>query len=234
MTSRRQIEANRHNSRKSCGPRSAAGKAKASRNALRHGLAVMVSRPSAPAGVIETVARAICGDDADPQVFALAVKVAENEIMLEAIRTQQVAMVERLREPYARSFGKPDNPVGRAKGKLMAARLAAREINARLPQIMEKYKDQMPPPMKVDENLPHWLRDDDDDIVPIRLKALLHEPDPAAEEKALELARKQIEERDEYEALEAAIVDLIRLDRYQRRAWSRQKKPSANCCGPRS
>jgi hypothetical protein len=76
--------------------------------------------------------------------------------------------------------------------------------------------------MKVDEYLPHWLRYDDD-IVPIRFEALLHEPDPAAEEKALELA-KQIEERDEYEALEAAIVGLIRLDRYQRRAWSRQKK----------
>ena len=48
------------------------------------------------------------------------------------------------------------------------------------------------------------------------------EPD----ERAVALARRQIEEqeRDEHEALEAAAVDLVRLDRYQRRAWSRQKR----------
>jgi hypothetical protein len=43
------------------------------------------------------------------------------------------------------------------------------------------------------------------------------------EERALDLARKQIKDRDEFEALEQAAVDLIRLDRYERRAWSRQK-----------
>jgi hypothetical protein len=72
---------------------------------------------------------------------------------------------------------------------------------------MEIYKDQMLPPMKVDVR--DWLRYDD--IVPIRLKALLDHRDPAAEEKARELDRQQ--ERDEYEALEAAAIDLIRLDR---------------------
>jgi hypothetical protein len=30
--------------------------------------------------------------------------------------------------------------------------------------------------------------------------------------------------RDDYEALEAAVPDLIRLERYERRAWSRQKR----------
>jgi hypothetical protein len=39
MTSERQIAANRRNSRKSRGPRTAAGKSIASRNALRHGVA---------------------------------------------------------------------------------------------------------------------------------------------------------------------------------------------------
>jgi hypothetical protein len=44
-------------------------------------------------------------------------------------------------------------------------------------------------------------------------------------ERALDLARKQIEqqERDEHEALKEAIPDLIRLERYERRAWSRQQ-----------
>ena len=47
---------------------------------------------------------------------------------------------------------------------------------------------------------------------------------PAEEERALDLARKQIKERDEFEAFEQAAIDLIRLDRYERRAWSRQKR----------
>jgi hypothetical protein len=32
------------------------------------------------------------------------------------------------------------------------------------------------------------------------------------------------QQRTEYEALEEAIPDLIRLERYERRAWSRQKR----------
>jgi hypothetical protein len=48
MTSVRKIEANRHNGRKSCGPRTAAGKATASRNALQHGLAALTHRQTVP------------------------------------------------------------------------------------------------------------------------------------------------------------------------------------------
>ena len=44
------------------------------------------------------------------------------------------------------------------------------------------------------------------------------------EERALDLARQQIKERDEFEALEQAAIDLLRLDRYERRAWSQQKR----------
>ncbi len=63
----------------------------------------------------------------------------------------------------------------------------------------------------------------------IRITALLDEvngSDPGQKERAVRLARKRIEEqqRDEYEALEAAAADLIRLERYERRAWSRQKR----------
>jgi hypothetical protein len=66
-------------------------------------------------------------------------------------------------------------------------------------------------------------------IVPVRLKALLQEPDNI-DEQTIERARKQVKEReeiegrDEHQALEAAIPDLKRLVRYERRAWSRQKR----------
>ena len=81
MTSNRKIAANRRNSRKSCGPRTAAGKSDASRSALRDGLVeVITHRQPLPSIEIEEFARALCGDDADPATFAQAVKVAENEM----------------------------------------------------------------------------------------------------------------------------------------------------------
>jgi hypothetical protein len=173
------------------------------------------------------------------------------------------------------------------KARFMQAWLADREIGLRLPEMLEKYKDQIGPPPKYKNAQPpvltskqerevlmevkrrrklkkqkppkrieditrsewidvlqSWGVQDpleiieppsiwetigncDIGIVPIRLKALLEEPD-SIDDKTLELARQQIEQqtekRDEYEALEAASLDLKRLDRYQRRTWSRQKR----------
>jgi hypothetical protein len=43
MASERQIAANRRNARKSTGPRSAAGKKRASRNAYRYGLTLSIT-----------------------------------------------------------------------------------------------------------------------------------------------------------------------------------------------
>jgi hypothetical protein len=96
-----------------------------------------------------------------------------------------------------------------------------REIQKLVPPALKKYEAQMLPPIPgVD-----W-RDGTDDIVPIRLKALLQELTDEEEERALQLAREQIrrQQRNEYEALEEAIPDLIRLERYERRAWSRHKR----------
>ena len=56
MTSARKVAANRRNSCKSCGPRTAAGKAIASRNALRHGLSAIVNRQATPSAEIERLA----------------------------------------------------------------------------------------------------------------------------------------------------------------------------------
>lgn len=220
MTTKQKIEANRRNSRKSCGPRTAAGKSIASRNALRHGLAAIALRQSAPSAEIDEFAGALCDDDRDPALFAQAVKIAENEMTLRAIRAQQAAAIERLREPYVAPFSRKDNSLELAKRRSFEARLAEREIRARVPELLQKYKDQMPPPLKLDDKYPDWICGE---LVPIQLRALLQEPDDIDEETR-ERARKRIEERNEHEALEAAIGDLIRLDRYQRRAWSRQKK----------
>lgn len=109
MTSNRRIDANRRNSRKSCGPRTAAGKASASRNALQHGLAALTHRPPAPSAEVEEFARALCGDNQDPILLAQAVKVAESKMELCAVRAQKVAVIERLRNRHAAPFSNKDS-----------------------------------------------------------------------------------------------------------------------------
>ena len=46
------------------------------------------------------------------------------------------------------------------------------------------------------------------------------------DDETLERARKEIEarQRDEHDAFRTAAPDLVRLDRYECRAWSRQKR----------
>jgi hypothetical protein len=245
MTSVRKIEANRRNSRKSCGPRTAAGKSIASRNALRHGLAVITHGQTMPGPEVEQFARALCGGDDDPVLFAKAVQIAQNQMTLRDVRAYQVYVIERLREPYEVPFAKKDNCLELATGRSMEGWLAVWEIKKQLPAVLEKYREQMglanvpapqdPAPwtneLVLDDETLHfykvtdWARlGDADMIVPIKLKARVEEAE--VDETIRELARKRLEERerDEFEALEAAVLDLIRLGRYERRAWSRQKR----------
>jgi hypothetical protein len=92
MSSERRIAANRKNGRSS-GPRTKAGKIRASRNALRHGLAVISHDQSIPSGEIARLAKALCGDDSDPALLAQAQVIAQNAMVLRAIREQQTAVV---------------------------------------------------------------------------------------------------------------------------------------------
>jgi hypothetical protein len=128
MTSQRKITANRHNSRDSCGPRTAAGKARASRNTQRHGLAAVTHRLPVPSAEIEQLARAICGDDKDPALFAQATAIAENELALRAIHERQIDCVERLREMTAEPLAVGDNVVKLAKAIFRRAMLAREQI----------------------------------------------------------------------------------------------------------
>jgi hypothetical protein len=59
--SERKRAANRANARHSTGPRTAPGKAKVARNALRHGLARTITPDPAHAAEVEALARSICG-----------------------------------------------------------------------------------------------------------------------------------------------------------------------------
>lgn len=243
MTSNRKIQANRHNSRKSCGPRTAAGKSIASRNAIRHGLAALTHRKIVPSAEIEQFARALCGSDSDPILFAQAMKIAENKLLLQAIHKQQVYAVERLRERTTVPFAKKDNSLEVAKLRSVESRQAEREIQARLPDLIAKYKDKISAVMELDEPtslnsyeaMMNWLTGgiiSEADILPSILQELGSETKPV-DNQTLELARKQIEagQRDEHEALKAAARDLVRIDRYENRAWSRQMRATREFIG---
>jgi hypothetical protein len=105
MASERQIVANRRNSRKSTGPRSGAGKTRASRNAYRHGLTLSITSTAEYAKQLETLVRKIAGDTKDPIKLERARAIAQAELELARVRRAKVALIER-----ASAFGELDPP----------------------------------------------------------------------------------------------------------------------------
>jgi hypothetical protein len=85
VTSPRKIFANQRNSLCSTGPKTAAGRARAAKNARRHGLSVPVTSDPALSAEVETLALQIAGD-APPELIELARRVAEAQIDVMRIR----------------------------------------------------------------------------------------------------------------------------------------------------
>jgi hypothetical protein len=86
MTSDRKIKANRANARASTGPRTARGRARAARNAFRHGLNLPVCSNPALSEEVKALAREIAGPDANPRIKQLARRVAEAQTDLRRVR----------------------------------------------------------------------------------------------------------------------------------------------------
>jgi hypothetical protein len=105
MTSARQLAANRQNARKSTGPRSAAGKHRASFNSFRHGLSS--GGPIMERGHrerVELLARHLA-DGLGPTVLEEAWTAAAAHCELMYIRRMQLALIERIK-----TFGTLDVP----------------------------------------------------------------------------------------------------------------------------
>jgi hypothetical protein len=77
VATERQRSANQANAGRSTGPRTRAGKAVASGNARRHGLAAAVSREPGADTEIERLARAIADEASRPDLVGLARRIAE-------------------------------------------------------------------------------------------------------------------------------------------------------------
>jgi hypothetical protein len=95
MTSPAKIAANRRNARRSTGPRSAAGKARARRNAFRHGLTTPASLDHVAMDRIDNLVDALTIDVHSQLQFQLATVAAEAQAEIERVRQTKVNLVNR-------------------------------------------------------------------------------------------------------------------------------------------
>jgi hypothetical protein len=95
VASERQIAANRSNARKSTGPRSGAGRKRASHNAHSHGLTLSISS-AALAKQLEKSARKIAGGSKNEIILEHARAAAQAEFDLARVRQVKLALIERV------------------------------------------------------------------------------------------------------------------------------------------
>ena len=204
MSSARRIAANQINGRKGRGPRTAAGKAKISQNAYRHGFAAIHHGNSVERSQIEQMAKAICGHLSDPLLFEQALKIAESEFLLRCVSAECIGVIERLRDGTTIALAKGDNSLAVARARCLEFDRAAEELD----RIRARF------------GVAEWgLLDPLSDRV---LEELENQPPQPGWKPT------PIPERDELDAVCKALPDLHRLARYQRRAWTRRKRAVRN------
>ncbi len=214
MSSQAQIAANRANGRKSRGPRTAAGKTRASRNALRYGFGALSRRDPAYFPEIERIARSYCEGDTDPLLFEQALIIAENDMILICVNAECLAAIERMRDPHAVPFSDSKASFAGARARFAQAQLAYTELVEAKAKTTEAGK--VITNGEVVDSVPgkNSTRSEDattGNTEASRSTSAAQEPHPPAQ-------------YDEFEAMRRAAPDLARLERYRRRASSRRKR----------
>ena len=111
MTTPRKLFANRQNSLRSTGPKTAAGRARAARNARRHGLRVPVLSDPVLSPQVEAMAREIAGD-ASPELIELARRIAEAELDVMRVRRVRNDLLEQAFSKLDHRFSISPQPAG--------------------------------------------------------------------------------------------------------------------------
>jgi len=93
MTSAAQRAANRSNAKSSTGPRTAAGKIRSSRSALKHGLSIPIASDPEMSVEMEALARKIMGENPDPALLPFARQIADAQLDLDRVRRARYAIL---------------------------------------------------------------------------------------------------------------------------------------------
>jgi hypothetical protein len=93
MTSAAQRAANRRNAKFSTGPRTAVGKIRASRNALKHGLSIPIASDPQISAEIEALAHKIMGENPVPALLPFARQIADAQLDLNRVRRARHALL---------------------------------------------------------------------------------------------------------------------------------------------
>jgi hypothetical protein len=96
MTSEAKIVANRRNAQRSTGPRTAPGKARVRRNAVRHGLAACVVGDLNAATEVDRIAATIHGPEACSSEREQAVAIAEAQVTLKQVRRARTKILDQM------------------------------------------------------------------------------------------------------------------------------------------
>src|SRR4051812_31014537 len=93
MATEKQIAANRANAKKSTGPKTAAGRLKSSRNALRHGLSLPLWIDIATLQQADAIVRLLTPDQTDEKKLTAASEVAQAQVDLLRIRAVRAKLM---------------------------------------------------------------------------------------------------------------------------------------------
>lgn len=104
--------ANRKNAKRSTGPKSTRGKARASRNAVRHGLAAARMGDALVSAEAERMAKTFGFNDMSPAQFEQFLTIAKCQVELDRVTAARIAVVDReLTRQAAPHQAAPDQPV---------------------------------------------------------------------------------------------------------------------------
>jgi hypothetical protein len=209
MSSQAQVAANQSNGRKSRGPRTAAGKSRASRNALRHGLAAISRYNPAYFPEIDRIAKAYCEGDNDPLLFEQALIMAECDLILMYVAAERLAAIARMRDPKAIPFSDTKASLARARARFAQAKFAYAKL------VKEKAATASKSAMNLGRKSAGTGLEKKATPNTSNLNAAPNSPNKVA---------TQPRKYDEVEGMLRAVPDLKRLERYERRAISRRNR----------